>query len=81
MAKDTTNPFNPVPIYSISTTFRNPTVRVEGLKQGPPVDVISIDHLPSLLPREASEQFSRMFLPLSNIGLTFPQGREAVEMF
>jgi len=63
VSADTTNPFNPVPIYSISTTFRNPTVRVQGLKQGPPVDVISIDHLPSLLPREASEQFSRDLLP------------------
>ena len=26
---DTTNPFNPIPIYSINTTFPNPTVPVE----------------------------------------------------
>jgi saccharopine dehydrogenase (NAD+, L-lysine-forming) len=28
-----------------------------------PLAVISIDHLPTLLPREASEQFSRDLLP------------------
>ena len=26
---DTTNPFNPIPIYSINTTFSNPTVPVD----------------------------------------------------
>ena len=29
----------------------------------PPLSVISIDHLPTLLPREASEQFSADLLP------------------
>jgi len=29
----------------------------------PPMSVISIDHLPTLLPREASEQFSGDLLP------------------
>ena len=29
----------------------------------PPLSVISIDHLPTLLPREASEQFSGDLLP------------------
>lgn len=31
--------------------------------QGPPLTVISIDHLPSLLPRESSEQFSQALMP------------------
>ena len=35
--------------------------------------VVSIDHLPSLLPREASEQFSADLLPSL---LEFPQRRE-----
>lgn len=26
---DTTNPFNPIPIYNINTTFQRPTVDVE----------------------------------------------------
>ncbi|ROW18321.1 hypothetical protein VPNG_00328 [Cytospora leucostoma] len=62
VSADTTNPFNPVPIYTIATTFDKPTVPVE-LEQGPPLSVISIDHLPSLLPREASEAFSNDLLP------------------
>ncbi|KAL8284784.1 hypothetical protein RB601_006716 [Gaeumannomyces tritici] len=60
---DTTNPFNPVPVYTVATTFDKPTVLVDGLKSGPPLSVISIDHLPSLLPREASESFSNDLLP------------------
>lgn len=78
---DTTNPFNPIPIYSINTTFDAPTVAVDvgyanlfesiqSLKNytisssgNPPMTVISIDHLPTLLPREASEQFSADLLP------------------
>ncbi|KUI66553.1 Saccharopine dehydrogenase [NAD(+), L-lysine-forming] [Cytospora mali] len=62
VSADTTNPFNPVPIYTVATTFDKPTVPVE-LEQGPPLSVISIDHLPSLLPREASEAFSNDLLP------------------
>lgn len=26
---DTTNPFNPIPVYNVNTTFSNPTVPVE----------------------------------------------------
>ncbi len=62
---DTTNPNNPIPIYDINTTFDNPTVPVK-LESGAndvPLSVISIDHLPSLLPREASEAFSAALLP------------------
>ncbi|KAK0261895.1 Saccharopine dehydrogenase [Friedmanniomyces endolithicus] len=62
---DTTNPHNPIPIYDINTTFSEPTVPVT-LPRGSndlPLSVISIDHLPSLLPREASEAFSTALLP------------------
>ena len=67
---DTTNPHNPIPIYDINTTFSEPTVPVS-LPEGSndlPLSVISIDHLPSLLPREASEAFSADLLP-SLLGL------------
>jgi len=62
---DTTNPHNPIPIYDINTTFTNPTVSVHlpNESRGLPLSVISIDHLPSLLPREASEAFSAALLP------------------
>ena len=33
------------------------------VEREPPLNVISIDHLPSLLPREASEAFSAALLP------------------
>ncbi|EIW73617.1 hypothetical protein TREMEDRAFT_37417 [Tremella mesenterica DSM 1558] len=59
---DTTNPHNPIPIYSINTTFPEPTVEVD-VGIGKRCTVVSIDHLPTLLPREASEQFSRDLLP------------------
>lgn len=62
VSADTTNPHNPVPIYTVATTFDKPTVPVEGL-EGKPLSVISIDHLPSLLPREASEGYSNDLLP------------------
>jgi saccharopine dehydrogenase (NAD+, L-lysine-forming) len=59
---DTTNPNNPIPVYSINTTFDKPTVPVE-TSNPHPLEVISIDHLPTLLPRESSEMFSRDLLP------------------
>ncbi|PLW23491.1 hypothetical protein PCANC_21319 [Puccinia coronata f. sp. avenae] len=60
---DTTNPNNPIPIYDVNTTFDSPTVPVQ-LDDGlPSLEVCSIDHLPTLLPREASEQFSNDLLP------------------
>src|SRR6267154_5470284 len=88
---DTTNPFNPIPIYSINTTFSEPTVpfdlgcvfsvrRLNLLMSSlarcglPLLSVISIDHLPTLLPREASEQFSNDLLPSL---LEFPQRKTA----
>lgn len=62
---DTTNPHNPIPIYDVNTTFDQPTVPVKLSADANdlPLSVISIDHLPSLLPREASEAFSSALLP------------------
>ncbi|KAH3666924.1 hypothetical protein OGAPHI_003374 [Ogataea philodendri] len=62
VSADTTNPHNPIPVYSIATVFQKPTVKVDTTK-GPKLSVISIDHLPSLLPREASEAFVHDLLP------------------
>ncbi|KAG8221571.1 saccharopine dehydrogenase [Butyriboletus roseoflavus] len=71
---DTTNPFNPIPIYSINTTFSDPTVAVPLADGVPALSVVSIDHLPTLLPREASEQFSNDLLPSL---LELPERRSA----
>lgn len=62
VSADTTNPHNPIPVYTVATTFTEPTVPVE-VKSEPRLNVISIDHLPSLLPRESSEAFSKDLLP------------------
>lgn len=64
MGLNRTNPHNPIPVYDITTTFDKPTVPVTlQTSQGPPLSVISIDHLPSLLPRESSEMFSAALMP------------------
>ena len=60
---DPTDPHNPVPIYHEITTFPNPTVPVKVDGDGPPLIVVSIDHLPSLVAREASNAFSELLLP------------------
>ncbi|CAK9441415.1 uncharacterized protein LODBEIA_P52830 [Lodderomyces beijingensis] len=62
VSADTTNPHNPIPVYEIATVFNDPTVPVKTSK-GPKLSVCSIDHLPSLLPREASEFFSKDLMP------------------
>uniref|UniRef100_A0A6B2L7T4 Saccharopine dehydrogenase [NAD(+), L-lysine-forming] n=1 Tax=Arcella intermedia TaxID=1963864 RepID=A0A6B2L7T4_9EUKA len=52
---DTSNPNNPIPVYNQTTTFLKPTLRAT---QGDnPLDVIAIDHLPSLVPAESSKEF------------------------
>jgi len=58
--------FNPLPIYSTPSTWDAP---FEALKGG--VEITSIDNLPSLLPREASEDFSDQLLPTL---LSYPNG-------
>ena len=61
---DPNDPNNPVPLYQEPTTFTRPTVPVEGVQgDGPELTVTSIDHLPSLVAREASDEFSMLLLP------------------
>jgi saccharopine dehydrogenase (NAD+, L-lysine-forming) len=58
---DYTNPHNPIPIYNVATTFPHPTVRI--IEGSHPVDVVSIDHLPSLVPLESSKEFADALIP------------------
>lgn len=62
VSADTTNPNNPIPVYTVITDFDKPTALVE-TTAGPKLSVCSIDHLPSLVPREASETFAKDLLP------------------
>jgi saccharopine dehydrogenase (NADP+, L-glutamate forming) len=61
---DPHSPHNPIPVYDDVTTMTVPTVRVVDQADGRPVlDVMAIDHLPSLLPKESSEDFAEQLLP------------------
>jgi saccharopine dehydrogenase (NAD+, L-lysine-forming) len=61
VACDPNSDYNPVPIYDHSTTFDAPVIRAA---QGtPPLDVMAIDNLPSMLPIEASEDYAAQLLP------------------
>lgn len=60
---DPSSPYNPVPIYHEITTFLKPTVPVEVGGNGPKMTMVSIDHLPSLVAREASDAYSELLLP------------------
>ncbi|MEM6533845.1 MAG: saccharopine dehydrogenase [Myxococcota bacterium] len=57
---DPTSPWNPIPLYDAITTVEKPTVRAA---DNPPLDILAIDHLPSLLPKESSEDFGAQLLP------------------
>jgi len=60
---DPNNPNNPLPVYSEYSSFLDPTVSVPVEGDGPELTVVSIDHLPNLVPREASDEFSAALLP------------------
>jgi saccharopine dehydrogenase (NAD+, L-lysine-forming) len=60
VACDPDSDYNPVPVYDRATTWAAPVVRVQ---DAPPLDVMAIDNLPSLLPRESSEDFAAQLLP------------------
>jgi saccharopine dehydrogenase (NAD+, L-lysine-forming) len=51
--------YNPLPIYQQCTTFQSPCLRIDNTKV---LDLIAIDHLPSLLPKESSEDYGQQLL-------------------
>lgn len=57
---DVGSPLNVLPVYDRTTEWDAPVRR---LHASPPLDLIAIDNLPSLLPREASTDFSAALLP------------------
>ncbi|MFC8343561.1 saccharopine dehydrogenase [Streptomyces sp. NPDC057280] len=72
---DVGSPLNVLPVYDRTTEWDDPVRR---LRKEPPLDLIAIDNLPSLLPRESSEDFSASLLPLLlDFGTGGPWGRAA----
>jgi len=66
IACDPTSDFSPIKVYDRVTDWRAPALRVAA---DPPLDVMAIDNLPSLLPVESSEDFATQLLPsLTAIG-------------
>lgn len=66
---DPSSPYNPLPIYKSTTTFFDPVIRVDAGGPGPALDIIAIDHLPGLLPREASESYAAdLFAHIRTLG-------------
>jgi len=61
---DVTSEANLIPLNTATTTWDEPVRRFGESSTGGPLDVIAIDNLPSLLPREASVSFSADFTPL-----------------
>ena len=59
---DTSNPHNPLPFCNVDTTFDAPIHRITP-SAGEPLDVIAIDHLPTMLPLESSQHFANDLLP------------------
>ncbi len=69
VACDPTSEFSPIKVYGHPTTWDRPALRVH---DEPPLDVMAIDNLPSLLPVESSVDFAGQLLP-SLLCLDAPQ--------
>lgn len=57
---DPTSDLNPIPLYSESTTWDHPFYSHPGLEG---LEILSVDNLPSTLPKESSEDFCDQLLP------------------
>ena len=60
IACDPDSDYNPIPIYSTPTTWSKPGLNIAS---NPRLDIMAIDNLPSLLPKESSIDFAEQILP------------------
>ncbi|MCJ8140730.1 saccharopine dehydrogenase [Falsirhodobacter halotolerans] len=60
IACDPTSDFSPIKVYDRVTDWGHPVRRVA---EAPPLDVMAIDNLPSLLPVESSQDYAGQLLP------------------
>ena len=60
VACDPTSDFSPIKVYDRTTSWEAPALRVH---EDPVLDVTAIDHLPSLLPLESSQDYAAQLLP------------------
>ncbi|MCT4684082.1 MAG: saccharopine dehydrogenase [Roseicyclus sp.] len=60
IACDPTSDFSPIKVYDRTTDWAAPVLRSH---DDPPLDVMAIDNLPSLLPLESSQDYAAQLLP------------------
>jgi len=60
IACDPTSDFSPIKVYDRTTTWAEPALRTH---DAPPLDVMAIDNLPSMLPVESSQDYAAQLLP------------------
>lgn len=60
IACDPDSDFSPIKLYDRVTSWNAPVLRA---CDDPPLDVMAIDNLPSLMPRESSQDFAAQLLP------------------
>ncbi|MEL7167429.1 MAG: saccharopine dehydrogenase [Pseudomonadota bacterium] len=60
IACDPDSDFSPIKVYDRATTWAAPALRVYDT---PPLDVVAIDNLPSMLPVESAEDYAEQLLP------------------
>jgi len=60
IACDPTSDFSPIKVYDRATDWDSPALRVH---DHPPLDVMAIDNLPSLMPAESSQDYAAQLLP------------------
>ena len=72
--------YNPLPIYQQCTTFKTPCLLI---KEQNKLELIAIDHLPSLLPKESSEDYCQQLLKhlLTLTNKTQGVWPQAIELF
>jgi saccharopine dehydrogenase (NAD+, L-lysine forming) len=60
---DPTGPCNPLPIYNHATTMDQPAIYISKGESKERLAITAIDHLPSLLPKESSEDYAEQLFP------------------
>jgi saccharopine dehydrogenase (NAD+, L-lysine forming) len=80
VACDVGSPCNVLPVYDSTTSWDEPVRRLR--TADPPLDIVSIDNLPALLPRESSIAFSAGLAPhLTSLGTAVPHWRRCLSAF
>lgn len=73
---DYSKPNNPIQIYEKSTTWNEPVLHYNSN-----VDIIAIENLPSLLPKESSDEFSNKFRKLLLLNIENPVWFKNLEIY